>query len=207
LADNLTMSSAHIFVPYYDSVAGATKYTDINMGFLADNTQSIDDSAGWVGLFSWLNKLNPDWNKIRQTITKSSGSLSGEGFIQVVDTSSVNVLINTPGPFVDYWWKSSRIAKFGVIAIAQGLEFLSDICYVNSDNQYFEFDIPQSNNIYYNFQPGVVATIVANYPDSSQPRASPQIPPVYASALNYFGTFPLPVNQTPAGYIGPEVLP
>jgi hypothetical protein len=203
----LTMNLIQIFVPYFDSVSGSTKYTEIVSGCTYDGNSGYDDSAFMVGIFNWLNKINPDWNKIKKTVPRVFPNLSGEGFVPAVDCVSANVIVTNPGAVVDRWYKSDSIAKYGICMPRESEIFYGPINWLNTKNSYFDFDQPNSNNLYYFLQPDVTATIIANVIDPSSQQASPSIPPVMAYMSHYLGNFPLPTDQTPFSVAGPELVP
>lgn len=196
-----------ISMPYYDKTNNLVKYTQFEAGYWNDHTTGYANADGVVAIFSWLNKLNPDWSDIAQGDQTIFEGVTGTGFIPCENIVTMQVQITEPGAKTDYWWGTTEFAKFGVFAFSfQGFRQTPPI-WINWQQQSTNAPQTQADGFWYSLGPGVQATFLAGLSGAETPPGISKVPPVYAYSNTSGPVFPLLADQTPTSAYGPEILP
>lgn len=203
----LEMNQLIISMPYLDQNDQSVKYTQFEAGYFLDHGSGYANADGVVALYSWLNKANPDWQRVSLTDGPIVPGLTGEGIIPIDQLVGLNIDITTKGNYANSWWGTTDFAKFGVIAYMSAGRVLAPHQFVNFVSNSMELTQSVADSFWYSFAPGVVATVQAK---QSVAKIAPHIstsPQVNAYSNTSGPVFPLVPNLGPTSSYGPEVLP
>lgn len=202
----LQLNSFKIQIPYYNAGDDTVEYSDVQGGTLYDSNSGVHDLGNWIALFAFLNKMNPDWLVLSQNSTGVPYiNLTGEGYIVQDAVNRLAIEIIEAGEKTDFWWGSNQFAKYGLCGFSFEGFVSMPITFVNLPKTEVVCNHKNSTAFYYNFLPGVKASITAY----SAPGAGDQIstvPPIAFYDPGIAMPFMVP-DEVPTNLGNAEVLP
>lgn len=200
-----------IYMPYRNHSNDTVEYTAINTFATRSAETGISDGAEKIALFAFLNKCNPDWANIRIDSPAPVPGITGEMFIPIKNVNSVSFDVTQGSQFVDRWWGSNTIGKYGTWSFYQANRLTMPLTYINALKCTMVDNYAEHDGIYVNMQPGVVGTLRYRQSNGEDNLIS-LVPPVTWSSPNAFNILAPGYSQAlqvNAGNLGTwqEVLP
>jgi hypothetical protein len=176
-----------INLPYWDAVQQLVRYANFQM--LAHNAwgDNQTDIVAWVWLFSWLNKLNPDWQGLAPVQLPAQTGLTGKCTFSCrgIQTATVDILSYPPG--TDFWWNTDFIARFGVYYFTRGAAAVMPLGFLNCASNFIFKPPVDCDGLVVNFPPGVTGWVQLNA-DNTNSGATTAAPAVYWTPATFEGT-------------------
>ena len=183
-------------------------YTDLQIQYWIDVTNQYSSLRESVAILQWLNLLNPDWQRMIAGPEHTIGVLSGEGVFDAPGLAAIHLDVTAPVQWVNRWWDSNNIGKFGVVSPVQSGYVLQPMTFINHLHSSMKVEDQSYEGFYYNFQRGV--TVTGRYSKWQTPWNSPSNKPevLWQGNQDYInGMQLLTGGAAPNSTRGPETLP
>jgi len=166
-----------VYMPYMDFVQDKIFYQGIADPVWFMQTQG-DDMQAKLAMWSWINKLNPDWRYTKNTQATAFGpvDLSGGGSLNGIAELDIDVVVGETVP--NRWYGTADVAKFGVVAFTKKGKAIMPLRYINLAHCTIVNDDPSADGFVYALVPGVSALFTAYSVENSAANPS-SVPPIY----------------------------
>jgi len=187
----------YVYMPYYDHTLKTTRYVQANSHYVQDSVAGTTDLELRLLQLAFLNNVNPDWKLVTQGAPVLYPNVEGHLEIFQNKATSVNVIVIKEGPNIDKWWGTPDIGKYGVVRQKRDDMDLLPLCFLNTDNCFYQWEETDTTGVVIDLQPGVQADVFVQSAPGDDTNQS-QIPPVYYYTQTGVQWAQVPMSQADA---------
>lgn len=170
ITDPFTVTELDIRIPFVNTRTGGIDYTEVNESNMFDfavggsAASAAPNLMHWVLQFAMANYNNPVWKELTDLTTKQFFILEpGDNIVFKPGVARLDIVLDTVGDTIDYWYGTKRFAKFGVVTwgVFQGQQLQpvwinSPVQTVGHQSRLLQFD-----GAIVNLQPGCRGSVYA----------------------------------------------